>query len=123
MQNRGTWIAFLTMCFALTGMIGLFASYSANIPLERGMHQLAQLEQGPADTAIRTAMGRDAAPILASPGDDQAHLAQARTQIRTDAEAEERSVGARTRWMIYIVTFLSAGLGAGMLMLASRPRP
>ncbi len=121
MQNRGTWIAFLTMCFALTGMIGLFASYSSSIPLERAMHRLEMLDQSPPDTAIRDAMGKAAAPILASPGDDQAHLARARAAIREEGGEEEQSVGTRTRWMIFIVTFLSAALGAGLLMLASRP--
>jgi len=124
MQNRGTWIAFLTMCFALTGMIGLFASYSSSIPLERAMHRLEILEPDPArntQAALREAMGRDAGAILAAPGDDQAHLAQARAAVRQEASDEERSVSTRTRWMIVIVTTLSAGLGAGMLVLASRP--
>ena len=121
MQNRGTWIAFLTMCFVLTGMIGLFASYSAAIPLERAMHRLDLLDQGQPEAAIRQAMGPGAAAILASPGDDRVRLARARVAIREEADAEQRSVGTRTRWMIFIVTFLSAGLGAGLLMLASRP--
>lgn len=122
MQNRATWIAFLTMCFALTGMVGLFASYSAQIPLERAMHQLQLLDdaRGGADAALRRALGRDAEAILAAPGDDAAHLAQARVAVREHADAEERVVATRTRWMIVIVTILSAALGAGLLLLASR---
>ncbi len=45
MQNRGVWVAFLLVCFLLTGLVGLFASYATRIPLERALHRSAALDQ------------------------------------------------------------------------------
>lgn len=120
MQKNGVWIAFLVMCFALTGMVGLFASYSTSIPLERAMHRLTLLDRpGPAETNLRDAMGKDADPILALPADDR--LARARTAIMDEGQTEARTVAIRTRWMIGLVTAIAAALGAGLLLLAGRP--
>ena len=126
MQNRGVWLAFLTMCFALTGMVGLFASYATSIPLERALHRHAVLDQAqasgqPDPAAIRSVMGRDAAGIIDGPGDLPARMARARAIVASEAADEERIVATRTRLMVGIVTLLSAGVGAGILLLASRP--
>ncbi len=101
MRNRGVWIGFLVMCFVLTGMVGLFASYSVAVPLERALHRLAVLDGGPA-------LG-------------QAEARDARAAIMAEAQAEERVVATRTRWMIGLVTVISAAIGAGLLLLASQP--
>ena len=124
MHNRGVWVAFLTMCFALTGLVGLFASYATSIPLERALHRNAVLDQALASgqpDAIRSVMGRNADAIVNGPGDLSARIASARAIVLADATDEESVVAGRTRLMVGLVTVLSAALGAGILLLASRP--
>lgn len=125
MQNRGVWLGFLMTCFAIVGMVGLFASYSTSIPLERAMHQIEILDQavepGQAEPAIRQALGREALPVLQGAGDDRVRLERARAAVTLQAQAEQGEIATRTRWMIVVVTVLAAGLGAGLLLMASRP--
>ena len=126
MHNRGVWIAFLLTCFALTGLVGLFASYATSIPLERALHRNAVLDQAlaaapPDEAAIRSVLGPAADQLLAGPGELTARVAQARAAVRAEANEEQRSVASRSRLMLGVVTVLSAGLGTGILLLASRP--
>ncbi len=128
MRNRGAWIAFLLTCFALTGLVGLFASYATSIPLERAFVRSAMLDKAlatdPPDAAgLHVAIGPAAGALLSGPGALAARVAQAHAEIRADAEAEQRGVAARTRLMLGVVTVLAAALGAGILVLASRPAP
>ena len=125
MQNRGVWVAFLLMCFAMTGLVGLFASYATSIPLERALYRNAVLDQAlvgakPDEAAIRRVLGRGADAVLSGPGDLATRIAIARAAVRAEADDEQRGVAARTRLMLGVVTVLSAGLGAGILLLASR---
>ncbi len=126
MQNRGVWLAFLIMCFALTGLVGLFASYSSSIPLERALHRITVLDQSlaagqPDPAAIRGIMGRDAASVLDGPGDLSARIARARATVLAEAADEEGVVSGRTRTMVMVVTAIATALGAGILLIASRP--
>lgn len=127
MQNRGVWVAFLLMCFLLTGMVGLFASYATKIPLERALHRGAVLDQAlatgqPDAQALRTVLGSEAEHVLSGPGDDlPSRIVRARADILAEGEAEADAVAARTRLMLAVVTVLSAALGSGILLLASKP--
>lgn len=126
--NRNVWIAFLLVCFLLTGMIGLFASYGPSIPLERALHRIAAVDHastgGTLDApALRVALGKSADDVLTGPGDVADRLARARAAIIADAEADQAGVGARTRLMIFVVTALSAAVGTGILLLVSRQKP
>lgn len=128
MRNRGVWIAFLLMCFALTGLVGLFASYATSIPLERALYRNAVLDQAlaagaPDQAAIRRVLGKGADRVLAGPGDLAARIAAARATVRAEAEREQRSVAFRTRLMLFVVTALAAGFGTGILLLAGRAPP
>ncbi|HYZ61021.1 MAG TPA: hypothetical protein VE650_01100 [Acetobacteraceae bacterium] len=130
MQNRGVWIAFLLVCFLLTGLVGLFASYASSIPLERALYRIAVLDQvleashGPdAATrleALRPALGPNADQILAGTDDVASRVAAARQQARSEGTREAAAVGDRARLMLGVVTLLTAGLGAGILILASK---
>ncbi|GAC1344527.1 MAG: hypothetical protein NVSMB18_22310 [Acetobacteraceae bacterium] len=132
MQNRGAWIAFLLMCFVVTGMTGLFASYSTSVPFERALLRGAVLDQalvagsapdaGVRLEALRPALGRSAEQVLSGPGDIASRVAAARASMLDEQRREANSVGYRTRLMLFIVTFLAAGLGAGLLLLATRSR-
>ena len=90
MRRTLPWIAFLLMSFALTGLVGLFASYSVAIPLERGLSRLATAE------------------------------GEARATIIAETRAEHAAVAARTRLMIGLVTVLGGAVGAGALLFATR---
>lgn len=126
--NRNVWIAFLLACFLLTGMVGLFASYGPSIPLERALHRIMAVDAAATggtldEPSLRQALGKAADDVLTGPGDLPARLARARAAIIADAEEDEAGVGARTRLMIFVVTALSAALGAGILLLVSRQKP
>lgn len=123
--NRGAWIAFLLCCFALTGLVGLFGTYATSIPLERAMHRYAALDEAlavdpPDQAAIRTALGKEAEPVLNGPGPLADRVAHARAGVRSEAEAEQRGVAARSRLMLGVITLLAAGLGTGILLLATK---
>ena len=121
------WVAFLMICFLLTGMVGLFASYGPSIPLERALRRIESLDRATATSppdapALQLALGKTiAADVADGPGDPQARLARARTAIIAEAEDDEAGVGARTRLMLYVVTILSAIIGGGILLIVSRP--
>ena len=126
MQNRGVWVPFLLMCFLLTGLVGLFASYATKIPLERALHRGAVLDQAlatgqPDAKALRAVLGSEADYVLSGPGDLPSRIAKARAGILAEADAEADAIAARTRLMVALVTLLAAGLGSGMLLLASKP--
>lgn len=125
--NRNVWLAFLLVCFLLTGMVGLFASYGPSIPLERALHRITAIDNATAGTdldagALRLTLGKSADDVLTGPGDLQARLARARAAVIADAEQDQAGVGARTRLMIFVVTGLAAALGAGILLLVSRQK-
>ena len=114
------------MCFLLTGLVGLFASYATSIPLERALHRNAVLDQAlasgqPDPAAINGVMGRNADAIINGPGDLPTRIAHAREIVLADATDEEGVVAGRTRLMVGLVTVLCAALGAGILLIASRP--
>ncbi len=124
-SNRPVWIAFLLVCFLLTGMVGLFASYGPAIPLERALHRIAAVDQAvasgtPDAVALQTALGKSADDVVSGPGDLAARTARARAAIIADAEDDEAGVGARTRLMIFVVTALSGMIGVFILLVVSR---
>ncbi len=128
MQNRPVWVAFLLTCFLLTGLVGLFASYAGAIPLERALFRSETLDRaatvGELDpAAIRRQFGPAVADAMAGPGDLVTRLARAHEAIRQEGREESSSVAGRSRLMLGVVTVLAGALGAGLLLLASRPPP
>ena len=89
------WIAFLLVCFLLTGLVGLFASYGPSIPLERALRRIETLDRAtatvPPDAAgLEVAVGKTiAADVLTGPGDMQARLTRAHSAIIAEAEDDE----------------------------------
>ena len=126
-SNRPVWIAFLLVCFLLTGMVGLFASYGPAIPLERALRRIETLDRVVAATppdaaAAELALGKaGAADLLTGPGDGVARLTRAHRLVIDEALDDQAGVGARTRLMLYVVTALSAGLAVGILLIVARP--
>ncbi len=130
MRNRGVWTAFLLMCFLITGLVGLFASYATPIPLERALirtgvlDQVLDAAQAPDAAAkleaLRPQLGDQAQLVLSGPGNLAARVATARAAILSEEAREENSIGFRSRLMIIVVTVLASGLGAGLLAMAVR---
>jgi hypothetical protein len=124
-SNRPVWIAFLLICFLLTGMVGLFASYGPSIPLERALHRIAAVDQAvatgtPDAAALQATLGKSADDVLSGPGDLAARTARARAGIIADAEDDTAGVGARTRLMIFVITALSGMIGTFIVLVVSR---
>jgi hypothetical protein len=130
MRNTGSWIAFLTMLFALVGLCGLFASFATSVPLERGMARSALLdrvlvESAAADGAarlerLRPALGGLATAVLDGPGALPERVAAARAVVLDEQRREEASVAYRIRLMLGVVTVIAAVLGGGILSIVGR---
>ena len=135
MRPDATWTAFLMMCFAVVGLTGLFATFSAGIPLEHGMARLAVLDQVLAAArqpdaatrlpALRPELARslgtlEADVVLSGPGELFDRVAAARETVLSETGRESRSVTYRTRLMVGIVTLMAALVGAGIMALSRR---
>ena len=68
-RSMAPWIAFLLACFAVVGLMGLFASYAAPLPYERAAARDAVLDQG-----LRAGDSKPALEALREPLDDSADL-------------------------------------------------
>jgi hypothetical protein len=124
MPNRLVWAAFLVVCFLVTGLVGLFASYAGAIPLERAVHRIRVLDQAlttdGSQEAVARLLGPDTDLVARQAGDLPARVAAARAAILEEGEREAEAVGNRTRLMLGVVTVLAAGLGSMVLLLAVR---
>ncbi len=122
MRNRGTWTAFLASAFLVVGLMGLFATFAAPLPLERALarettlddalatagtpNQAAQLE------ALRPRLDDSAATVIDGSGDLQGRVAAARVAMRTQLQREADAIAGRLRLLIVVVTFVAALFGA-----------
>jgi hypothetical protein len=129
-SNNSTWAAFLVMTFLVVGLLGLFASFAAPLPLERALARDAALDaalvaaHGPnaqADiTALSDRLADSAAALLPVGGDMDARIAAERAAMRTRLTAEAGEVATRLRWMICVITVLAAGFGVAILRVSRR---
>lgn len=122
--NRGTLLGFLMMCFVITGLVGLFASYAVPIPLARAVAREKTLDEAEAalsgpnpQAAIEALKARldDSAPALIPlPPDPKAAIANERKAIRERFLTESEETSTRIRWLIVIVTVMSAVFGTAI---------
>ena len=126
-RNTGTWMAFLAAAFGVVGLMGLFASYAAPIPLERAMARDATLDEAlatdgakPALEQLRDRLGDSAATVIDGAGPIAARVASARAAMHTSLRAEAVAIGDRTRLELLVVTIVGAGFG--LIILASVAR-
>jgi hypothetical protein len=126
----GTWMGFLAMTFAVVGMTGLFATFSAPLPLERALSRDAALDDALAASrrpdaaaaieALRPRLAESADAILPVGGDMDARIGAERAAMRGRLQIEADVTAARLRWMICIITLMGAAFGAALLAFSRR---
>ena len=126
----GVWAAFLAVCFLVVGLMGLFASYAGQIPLERAAYRLHLLDQVQAAAREPDAAGRltELRPLLADranavldgAGPLDARLDAERKAALAEGVAESDAVSLRVRIMLLVVTVMSAAFGIGVMSIARR---
>jgi hypothetical protein len=126
-RNTGTWIAFLLVCFAVVGLMGLFASYAAPLPYERMMARDSVLDRAlqagddkPALEALRDPLDDSAATVIDGTGPLAARVATARAAMHAAMLHEADAIGSRLRLELAVVTVVAAAFGAAMLGTAAR---
>jgi hypothetical protein len=126
-KDGGTWLAFLTMGFAVVGLIGCFATYAAQIPFDRALARSATLDQVlaigdvPARLeALRPALGDSAGHVLAGPKDLATRVAAERARMFAAFGKESADVGFRLRIVIAAFTAAGALFGAAVLSIVRR---
>ena len=128
--NSGTWMGFLAMTFAVVGLTGLFATFSAPLPLERALARDAALDEalaaahgpgaGPAIEALRPRLAESADALIPVGGDMDTRIAAERAAMRTRLLVEAAVTATRLRWMICLVTAMGAVFGAALLAFSRR---
>ncbi len=124
-SNRGTWIGFLIITFAIVGLTGLFATFAAPLPLERAMSREQALDDaqvaahGPDATqaieALRPRLDESAAALLPVGGDMDARIAAERAAMRTRLQIEADAISLRLKWLVSVVTVMCAAFGVALL--------
>ena len=118
------------MAFAAVGLMGLFASFAAPLPLERLLAREQALDQAQlaarspdperALAALRDRLDDSARALLPPGGDMDARIAAERGAMRVRLQAEAGAVAQRLHWMIAIVTIMGAAFGAAILHISRR---
>lgn len=125
MRFVDSWTAFLVMLFVVVGLCGLFASYAASVPLERGLARSALLDRAQvADAAqlqaMRPALGSLGAAVIDGAGPLAERVTAARLVVADEQRREAASVNHRVRLMLVVVTAIAAVLGAGLMSLTRK---
>ncbi len=128
-MNRATpaWTAFLLVCFAIVGMMGLFASYAAPLPLERALARDAALDDAlaagdskPALEPLRERLDDSAPAVIDGAGPLAARVSAARADMHGRLLHEADVVAAQLRWELAIVTLVAGLFGAFLLAASAR---
>ena len=124
------WAAFLAVCFLIVGLVGLFASYAGQIPLERAAYRVRVLDQvadaarGPDAEArlaeLRPELADRAGAVLDGDGPLDARIATERKAALSEGVAESDAVSVRVRLMLLVVTAMSAAFGIGVMSMARK---
>ncbi len=125
MRNRGTWTAFLASAFLVVGLMGLFATFAAPLPLERALARETALDdalavagtpdQGAQLESLRPRLDDSAAAVIDGSGDLRDRIAAARVAMHVQLQREADAIAGRLRLLIVVVTFVAALFGAIVL--------
>ena len=128
-RNTAPWIAFLLTCFAVVGLMGLFASYAAPLPYVRAALRdgvLDQVLQRGDDKAalepLREQLDDSAAVVIDGTGPLAGRVATARAAMHETMAHEADAIGSRLRLELMVVTAVAAAFGAAMLVAAAARR-
>ncbi len=124
-REIGSWTAFLMMAFAVVGLLGAFATYAAQIPLDRALARETALDQALAaergGDKTRLALLQDALGDSADKiGTTEASLQAERLRMRSAFQAEADDVGFRLRIVIAAFTVTGGLFGAFVLAIVRR---
>ena len=126
-RNSAAWMAFLAMTFAVVGLIGVFASYAAPLPLQRALARDAALDEALATDGgkaalepLRDRLDDSAAAVIDGDGPLTGRVAAARAAMHAELEHEADAVGSRLRLELLVVTVVAAGFGMVVLGAAAR---
>ena len=126
-RNTGPWMAFLAMTFAIVGMVGLFASYAAPIPLERALARDATLDDvlatgdsKPALEKLRDRLDDSAALVIDGQGPLATRVATARAAMHVALLEQSDAAGTNLRLMVSVVTLVGALFGLVILGTVAR---
>ena len=129
-----TWAGFLAAAFVALGLMGLFATFAAPLPLQRAILREATLDQ--AQVAVHGSNPAAALAALGEPLDDSAgalirkeggiyadidqRIAAERVAMRARMVADGQALAVRLRWLICIVTLMAAAFGCAVLAAGRR---
>ena len=129
-SNRATWTGFLAVTFAIVGLVGLFASFAAPLPLEREAAREQALDDAVAAVhgasaaqaldALRPRLDDSADALLPIGGDMDARIARERVAMRARFAEEADAVAFRLHLMIGIVTVMGIVFGAAILHVSRK---
>ena len=126
-RTLSPWLAFLSACFAVVGLMGLFASYAAPLPYERAAARDAVLDEAlaagdtkPALEPLRDRLDDSAATVIDGTGPLAARVAAARAAMHDTMRHEADAIGSRLRLELAVVTVVAAAFGSAMLVAAAR---
>jgi hypothetical protein len=122
-RNTGTFIAFLLCCFAVVGLMGLFACYAGPLAYQRGLARDAALDQAlatggdkPALEALRTELDDSAAEVIDGSGPLADRVARARAAAHQEMIRDADAVAFRLRLEVVVITVVAAGSDEGGLL-------
>lgn len=126
------WAGFSIAAFALVGLMGVFATYAAPLPLARALLRESALDDalvaanGPqpqqALERLRDRLGESADAILPVGSDFEIRVARERVAMRDRFLREATAVAERLRWELVLVTITAATFGVAVLYSGRRAR-
>ncbi len=129
-----TWTAFLVMCFAVVGLVGVFGTFASALPLRRELAREATLDaalvalrapdSAQALAALKPRLDDSAPALFPLPADPVAAIAAERLAMRARFIAEAEATQYRMQLMVLIVTVMAAVFGSAILAFGRRaPAP
>ncbi len=129
-----TWSGFLAAAFVTVGLMGLFATFAAPLPLQRAILREATLDaaqvaaHAPDPAAALAALGDrldESGDALIRPGggvwpDLDARIAAERIAMRARMTTDGQALATRLRWLICVVTLMGAAFGVAILAAGRR---
>jgi hypothetical protein len=123
-------LAFVGMAFLIVGLIGVFTTYAAPLPLEREIAREQALDaavaaaKGPnpdaALAALKLSLDDSAGVLAGGPNGIEARVAIERVAMRQRFAAESAATALRLRWLIVVSTIMAAVFAMTMMGSAVR---